>query len=128
MKPSQGTGKHSNPNDQTSHPNHDQISYSICRLAEVFGCVHFPGNGRLSAPQSDGQVPVDAFGRDRTQRAPALGRVPRGYRHDRKRRTGRQRIAGENEEIVSSVVDWLVHLEKDWNSRPKSHGDEESDI
>lgn len=51
--------------------------------------VHFPGNRRLAAPQPDGQVPVDALGRNGTQGASALWRVSHG--HDRKRRRRRQK-------------------------------------
>lgn len=46
--------------------------YGICRLAVVFECICFPANRRLSNPQSDRKVSVDAFGRDGTQRAAAL--------------------------------------------------------
>lgn len=39
-----------------------QISYGICNLGEVPGCVRVLGNAGLSPPQFDGEVSVDALG------------------------------------------------------------------
>lgn len=71
----------------------DQRPYGVCRFAQVLRCVHFPGNRRLPAPQPDGQVPVDALGRDGTQGASALWRVSHG--HDRKRRRRKKEESGK---------------------------------
>lgn len=93
------------------------MSYSICRLADVLRHVRFLSNGWLSTPQSDRQVSVDTFGGNRTQRSPALGRVPHGYRHDRRR--GKREERREMEKSWRGWKGCLVHGKKD--ARGKWH-------
>lgn len=112
MQANQDRGMHLTSVD----PNY-KWAYGICRLAVVFQGVRFPANRRLPSPQSDRQVSVDTFGRDGTQRAPALWLVPHGDRHDGRREEVRREVTWGGED--KKCVRLLDHWKKDWNPLPE---------